>query len=318
MNKRLLSALDATGLTHLVNAFEAQGIDDSVVDDLSDADLQAIGVDKLGDRKKLLKAFASASFQDALKSTHPVGKARDCAQNPPHLRELEELIRAAQPAFTRYMQEQDRLAGNFDERPQYPSFEIAGIGNHVVKLMNKYGLKYEFPKVFDENVDPSSWSEEDFGAGTVLRDLENKLLFNETIPAAPEMAYLLASVSASVAPSMWQDAIEWRLGFLEHCGIGCSQNTNSAIARFEKVASYYDKFTYALAQYYCSGMLSDPCGVCHDIPALETIVSNTPFPRDLSKAGEWAEKYQKLVQGADNEAIEKALADLKKQIIGQL
>ena len=152
------------------------------------------------------------------------------------MQELDEFIRAAEPAFTRYLKEQDRLAGNLDERPQYPSAEIARIGNHVIGLMNKYGLSYDFPKVFGESIELSSWPEEDFGAGTVLCDLENRLLFNETIPAAPRMAYLLASVSAKVAPFMWQSAIEWRLGFLEHCGIGCSQNTNSALARFEKVA----------------------------------------------------------------------------------
>ena len=318
MNKRLLSALDASGLTHFANAFETQGVDDSLIDDLNDADLQAIGVAKLGDRKKLLKAFASCSSISSPTPDRQIGTTSDSGQDFAHVQELEEFIRAAEPAFTRYLREQDRLAGNSDERPQYPSAEIARIGNHVIGLMNKYGLSYDSPKVFGESIEPSSWSEEDFGAGTVLCDLENRLLFNETIPAAPRMAYLLASVSAKVAPFMWQSAIEWRLGFLEHCGIGCSQNTNSALARFEKVASYYDKFTYSLAQYYCAGKLSDPCGVCHDTPALENVVSNTPFPRDLSKAGEWAEKYEKLVQGADNEAIEKALADLKKQILDQL
>ena len=101
MNKRLLSALDASGLTHFANAFETQGVDDSLIDDLNDADLQAIGVAKLGDRKKLLKAFASCSPISSPTPDRQIGTTSDSGQDLAHVQELEELIRAAEPAFTR-------------------------------------------------------------------------------------------------------------------------------------------------------------------------------------------------------------------------
>jgi formylglycine-generating enzyme required for sulfatase activity len=57
MNKELTSILNDLGLSDLLSLFEAQDIDDSVLADLSDAELKGIGIDKLGTRKKLLAAF---------------------------------------------------------------------------------------------------------------------------------------------------------------------------------------------------------------------------------------------------------------------
>jgi formylglycine-generating enzyme required for sulfatase activity len=57
MNKELTSILNDLGLSDLLSLFEAQDIDDSVLADLSDAELKDIGIDKLGTRKKLLAAF---------------------------------------------------------------------------------------------------------------------------------------------------------------------------------------------------------------------------------------------------------------------
>ena len=57
MNDQLNKTLNELGLSELLPLFEGQDIDDSVLGDLSDADLKDIGIDKLGARKKLLAAF---------------------------------------------------------------------------------------------------------------------------------------------------------------------------------------------------------------------------------------------------------------------
>jgi len=57
MNDQLNKTLNELGLSELLSLFEGQDIDDSVLGELSDADLKDIGIDKLGTRKKLLAAF---------------------------------------------------------------------------------------------------------------------------------------------------------------------------------------------------------------------------------------------------------------------
>jgi len=55
---RLEKALKNLGLTSLQSLFESHAIDDSLIGRLTNEELQELGVSKLGDRKKLLKAFA--------------------------------------------------------------------------------------------------------------------------------------------------------------------------------------------------------------------------------------------------------------------
>jgi hypothetical protein len=61
MTSRLQTRLSELEFSELLPLFEAQGIDDSVLGDLTDTDLKEIGIEKLGDRKKLLKAFGEGS-----------------------------------------------------------------------------------------------------------------------------------------------------------------------------------------------------------------------------------------------------------------
>ena len=61
MNANLHSILKELQLKDLLPLFESQGIDDAVLGELSDTDLKEIGIKKLGDRKKLLKAFGERS-----------------------------------------------------------------------------------------------------------------------------------------------------------------------------------------------------------------------------------------------------------------
>ena len=57
MIKKLKSILESEGLLHLLSNFTDQGITDSILSDLSTDDLRDIGIDKLGDRKRLLASF---------------------------------------------------------------------------------------------------------------------------------------------------------------------------------------------------------------------------------------------------------------------
>jgi hypothetical protein len=58
MEKELKAILEAEHLEHLAPKFEAQGVTDQILEQLEDSDLRELGVDKLGERKRLLSAFS--------------------------------------------------------------------------------------------------------------------------------------------------------------------------------------------------------------------------------------------------------------------
>jgi len=60
MSTQLLAILTGLGLADLMPRFYAEGIDDDLLRELTDIDLQLIGVSRLGDRKRLLKQLACA------------------------------------------------------------------------------------------------------------------------------------------------------------------------------------------------------------------------------------------------------------------
>jgi hypothetical protein len=65
MDKKLKSLLKKEQLEHLLPVFADQGITDSILGDLSDGDLRDLGIDKLGERKRLLAAFQEALGDDS-------------------------------------------------------------------------------------------------------------------------------------------------------------------------------------------------------------------------------------------------------------
>jgi len=58
MTVKLQSILQAEGLEHLLTIFSDQGVTDAILGDLSADDLRDLGIDKLGERKRLLSAFS--------------------------------------------------------------------------------------------------------------------------------------------------------------------------------------------------------------------------------------------------------------------
>ena len=65
MDKKLKALLKKEKLEHLLSVFADQGITDSILGDLSDGDLRDLGIDKLGERKRLLAAIQGASGGDS-------------------------------------------------------------------------------------------------------------------------------------------------------------------------------------------------------------------------------------------------------------
>jgi hypothetical protein len=59
MTDKLQSILQAEGLDHLIPKLVEQGVVDSMLPDLSESDLRSLGVDKLGERKRLLAALTA-------------------------------------------------------------------------------------------------------------------------------------------------------------------------------------------------------------------------------------------------------------------
>jgi formylglycine-generating enzyme required for sulfatase activity len=60
MNEKLQSILEAEQLSVLLGKFSEQGVTDSILGDLTDSDLKELGIDKLGERKRLLAAFGTS------------------------------------------------------------------------------------------------------------------------------------------------------------------------------------------------------------------------------------------------------------------
>lgn len=60
MTETLQSILEAEGLSALLGKFNEQGVTDSILGDLTDSDLKELGIDKLGERKRLLAAFGKS------------------------------------------------------------------------------------------------------------------------------------------------------------------------------------------------------------------------------------------------------------------
>jgi hypothetical protein len=68
MTDKLQSILQAEGLDHLLPIFMDQGVTDSILGDLSADDLRDLGIDKLGERKRLLAAFLAINAETVASS----------------------------------------------------------------------------------------------------------------------------------------------------------------------------------------------------------------------------------------------------------
>jgi ribosomal protein L7/L12 len=66
MTEKLQAILEAEQLSHLLEIFTAAGITDAILANLSDSHLREIGLDKLGERMRLLLAFEKASKYDVI------------------------------------------------------------------------------------------------------------------------------------------------------------------------------------------------------------------------------------------------------------
>jgi sulfatase modifying factor 1 len=61
MTKNIQMVLEREKLTHLMPFFEGECITDDIIDTISDQDLEVVGITKLGDRRRILLAFAEMS-----------------------------------------------------------------------------------------------------------------------------------------------------------------------------------------------------------------------------------------------------------------
>ena len=79
MTDKLQTILQAEGLDHLIPKLVEQGVVDSMLPDLSESDLKSLGVDKLGERKRLLAALTAARGANEAKSA-PADSSEDGAK----------------------------------------------------------------------------------------------------------------------------------------------------------------------------------------------------------------------------------------------
>ena len=74
MTNRLTTLLKAEGMEHLIPTLVDQGVVDSMLADLTESDLKSLGIDKLGERKRLLAVLANhrSAEQPSPKSKAPL------------------------------------------------------------------------------------------------------------------------------------------------------------------------------------------------------------------------------------------------------
>jgi predicted RND superfamily exporter protein len=86
MTDKLQSILQAEGLEHLLPTLVDQGVVDSMLPDLSESDLKSLGVDKLGERKRLLAALTATrsanEAQSAPAKSSEDGTKKSAQKNP--------------------------------------------------------------------------------------------------------------------------------------------------------------------------------------------------------------------------------------------
>lgn len=76
MTDKLQSILQTEGLEHLLPTLADQGVVDSMLPDLSESDLKSLGIDKLGERKRLLAALTAARSANEAQSA-PANSSED-------------------------------------------------------------------------------------------------------------------------------------------------------------------------------------------------------------------------------------------------
>ena len=82
MTNKLTALLKAEGMEHLIPTLVDQGIVDSMLADLSESDLKSLGIDKLGERKRLHAVFAnhrSAELPTPKEQRSPATRTRSAA-----------------------------------------------------------------------------------------------------------------------------------------------------------------------------------------------------------------------------------------------
>jgi hypothetical protein len=86
MTDKLQTILQAEGLDHLIPKLLEQGVVDSMLPDLSESDLKSLGVDKLGERKRLLAALTATrsanEAQSAPANSSEDGTKKSSQKNP--------------------------------------------------------------------------------------------------------------------------------------------------------------------------------------------------------------------------------------------
>lgn len=98
MTKKLQAILEAEGLSALLGKFNAQGVTDSILGELTDSDLKELGVDKLGERKRLLSVFASAAEITGSSEANEVKTSADPQNQAPGVAESRSLSNSALPS----------------------------------------------------------------------------------------------------------------------------------------------------------------------------------------------------------------------------
>ena len=164
--------LDGLGMGQYATAFDAEGVELSVVPTLSDQDLKDLGVARLGHRRKILAAAAalvagpSAAPVAAPPEPRPLQAARHDAERRPITVMFCDLVGSTSLAATMDAEDwRDLVSGYLDEA----SRAVESFGGHVLKRLGD-GLMalFGYPKAQENDAERAA------RAGlAILREIEN-------------------------------------------------------------------------------------------------------------------------------------------------
>ena len=259
------SVLKELQLEHLIEIFQEQGITDEVVADLMDSDLKELGVQKLGERKRILRAFATLNASQTEESQPEVDQSnqRDAIKGEDAAKTAVEVVnKRANAEAEKWMTSALKYHngdGNQDPSKALPLFRRAA-DTGLAEAQNMVGLYYfEGWGVERDQDEANQWFEKAASTGLPIAqyNLGKNHFFGVGIARNEQMALQWLERAAlhnlAVAQTFlghvqrvannWEAAFGWfqkaaqrgsaeaqfELGMLYYSGLGCHENLEAAL-----------------------------------------------------------------------------------------
>jgi TPR repeat protein len=94
-----------------------------------------------------------------------------------------------------------------------------------------------------------------------------------------------------------REAYTWVCAYFKIAGFGCAKDFDEGVNLLESIADYYDKYAFALSDYYAKGKLYDALGIfsSEDLKNHAAFMESAQFPTNSEKSMYWRNRYFELI-----------------------